>query len=146
MDELDQEPEEIPMEDVLAEIRHMLSKEILSPTASVEGAVSSAKSVQKPADVSSVERENLPPPSPSERSSISDTSKPDYFLLTPAMRCDIPIGAPSEAIQRQAQRVLSKLQQESRQPETLSPVLIAWLNANLPQMIEKVLAQKLHHS
>ena len=78
MDTIEQDPEEIPMDQVLAEIRQMLS-------AQTERAEDGPESVepQKTAPIA----EPPVPPRP-----VADVAKeaPEYFLLTPAMRCDLP--------------------------------------------------------
>ena len=129
MDTIEQDPEEIPMDQVLAEIRQMLS-------AQTERAEDGPESVepQKTAPIA----EPPVPPRP-----VADVAKeaPEYFLLTPAMRCDLPPDSElSETVQKQTTRVLNKLQQQSG--ADLSPALIEWLNANLPAMIEKVLEKR----
>ena len=124
MDNMEQDPEEIPMDQVLAEIRQMLSTQTLSPDEKpiYQSAEPTEKPVEKPLPVS-----DQPKP-----------TVPDYFLLTPAMRCDLPSDSElSETVQKQKTLVLNKLQQQSN--TELSPALIEWLNANLPAMIEKVL-------
>ena len=129
MDTIEQDPEEIPMDQVLAEIRQMLS-------AQTERAEDRPESVepQKTAPIA----EPPVPPRP-----VADVAKeaPEYFLLTPAMRCDLPPDSElSETVQKQTTRVLNKLQQQSG--ADLSPALIEWLNANLPAMIEKALEKR----
>ena len=72
---------------------------------------------------------------------VKTTASPteDYFLLTPAMRCDLPPNFElSQNVQRQTARVLNKLQQQTSGTD-LNPALINWLNENLPKIIEKAL-------
>ena len=132
MENTEQDPEEIPMDQVLAEIRLMLSAPGEAPKNE-----KSEKSASESSPSPRVEPVITAPSSPS----FSDRPKSiasDYFLLTPAMRCDLPPDSElSETIQRQTTRVLNKLQQQSA--AELSPALVDWLNANLPAMIEKVL-------
>lgn len=127
MDTMEQDPEEIPMDQVLAEIRQMLSAQTSS----------SDEQVSQPAEPipQNVDEPVLPPISDRVEAPASD-----YFLLTPAMRCDLPSDSElSEAVQKQTTRVLNKLQQQS--VTDLSPALVEWLNANLPEMIEKALSK-----
>ena len=132
--EEDQIPEEIPMDQVLAEIRQMLSQDTLPAMPVDHDTPNADKSADKTASLS----ETKP-----AVSSVQAPEKPDYFLLTPAMRCDLPrTNELSETVQRQTEKVLNKLQQQT--PElTLSPALEAWLNENLPAMLEKALAKTL---
>ncbi|MBR6411896.1 MAG: DUF2497 domain-containing protein [Alphaproteobacteria bacterium] len=131
MDDIEQDPEEIPMDQVLAEIRQMLSAQTTQTDKVEEPAINQKPEAKPP--VPPV----IPPPAPTLEKVKPE--EPDYFLLTPAMRCDLPPDSElSETVQKQTTRVLNKLQQQSS-PE-LSPALIEWLNANLPAMIEKVLA------
>ena len=84
MDNLEQDPEEIPMEQVLAEIRQMLSGE-----ASAEKPTE--PSFEKPAEPlpDTEKAQPVVPPAPTPTVPESPRSEaPDYFLLTPAMRCD----------------------------------------------------------
>ena len=70
-------------------------------------------------------------------------SIPEIFVLTPAMRCDIPVAkAMSQNVQKQTQKVLSKLQKDTVQSDALSPELITWLNKNLPDLIEKTVKER----
>ena len=114
MEDLEQDPEELPMDEVLAEIRQILSSKLAG---------------KEPAP-------SLPRFSPTPEPQSPAT---DYFLLTPAMRCDLPSDSElSQNVQRQTARVLNKLQQKAPMPD-LSPALIDWLNENLPKIIEKAL-------
>ena len=132
MENTEQDPEEIPMDQVLAEIRQMLSAPAEAPN-NEKNEKSDSESSPSPR----VEPVITAPSSPSFSDRPKSTA-PDYFLLTPAMRCDLPPDSElSETIQRQTTRVLNKLQQQSA--TELSPALVDWLNANLPAMIEKVL-------
>jgi len=131
MDDIEQDPEEIPMDQVLAEIRQMLSAQTTQTGKAEEPSITREPEAKQP--VPPV----VPPPAPTLEKVKPE--EPDYFLLTPAMRCDLPPDSElSETVQKQTTRVLNKLQQQSS-PE-LSPALIEWLNTNLPAMIEKVLA------
>jgi len=135
MDDMDQDPEEIPMDQVLAEIRQMLSAHTEAPDKPAEPVVEQniIPSVEEPVSPP------IPPVSP-----VADVRpiEADYFLLTPSMRCDLPPDSElSASVQKQTTRVLNKLQQQSA-AGTLSPELENWLNAHLPTMIEKVLANQ----
>ena len=122
MEDLEQDPEELPMDEVLAEIRHILS-------AKLEGKNISAD--EHPAILS----ENVI----HQKEPKEEISHLDYFLLTPAMRCDLPPDSElSQNVQRQTARVLTKLQQQTPAND-LNPALIDWLNENLPKIIEKAL-------
>ena len=118
MEDLEQDPEELPMDEVLAEIRQILSSKLAG----------------KEAPQGSSRFSDTLPPTPTISSSAAD-----YFLLTPAMRCDLPPDSElSQNVQRQTARVISKLQQKTPASD-LSPALIDWLNENLPKIIEKAL-------
>ena len=152
MEDLDKEPEEIPMDEVLSEIRQMLSSDMpIQDTERTEPTLSEEKQTRPEKEVPSVESPasaisdkvevQVPPPSP-RPSHI----EPDYFLLTPAMRCDLPSDNELSAqVKVQTQRVLSKLQQETPTLQ-LSPALEDWLSKNLPAIVEKVLDEKLKHN
>ena len=138
MDNMEQDPEEIPMEQVLAEIRQMLSAQT---TGEEKPEVSSFERGEPSTPVPEVPQSVVPPvaPMPESIPEPPKPEKPDYFLLTPAMRCDLPSDSElSETVQRQKALVLNKLQQQSA--TELSPALVEWLNAHLPAMIEKVLS------
>ena len=131
MDNLEQDPEEIPMDQVLAGIRQMLS-----PQTETQEEKQAFKLVLSPTQESAAFENPLPPISEKVKSPGDD-----YFLLTPAMRCDLPPDSElSEAVQKQTTRVLNKLQQQST--SELSPALMEWLNAHLPDMIEKELEKR----
>ena len=144
MENIEQDPEEIPMDQVLAEIRQMLmnpatpseNKEVSEPT-HPEPTLPSHPPVTASAPDSTMAP--VSPVIPSTPDPVAEKPKaPDYFLLTPAMRCDLPPDSElSETVQKQTTRVLNKLQQQSN--AELSPALVEWLNANLPAMIEKAL-------
>ena len=139
MEDLDQEPEEIPMEEVLAEIRRMLSAKVeekpTEQSASVQGSLSSTDEVVYNPPVKQAEVVSKKPTPTSELE--------DYFLLTPAMRCDdlFNSGSP-EQVKLQTQKVLQKLGQETVKVQ-LSPEVEAWLNQNLPAIVERVVAKQL---
>ena len=128
MEDLDKEPEEIPMDEVLSEIRQMLSSDMPAPDS---GRAEPTVSKSTPTT------ESVPRVTHFEA---------DYFLLTPSMRCDLPPDeALSDQVKVQTQRVLNKLQQGIPMPQ-LSPALEDWLNKNLPAIVEKVVEEKLKHS
>ena len=136
----EQDPEEIPMDQVLAEIRHMLSddnllKKKIYPEQQ-ENIIEPAQEIQPHIQPPKIMAESVQP----ER---AVPPKEDYFLLTPAMRCDLPSDSHlSVAVQQKAARVINKLQQKNTQ-QSLAPEVEAWLNNNLPQMVERVLTEKL---
>jgi len=138
MEDLDQEPEEIPMEDVLAEIRRMLSEKVETDTPKQSVSVQNDTPTTIESDFASVGKQDdalkkitLPP------------EVEDYFLLTPAMRCDALFDNSSpEQVKLQTQKVLQKLGQETVRVQ-LSPELEAWLNRNLPAIVERVVANQL---
>ena len=118
MENLEQDPEELPMDVVLSEIRRILTAQTENP--------------QKVENIEPVYSKEI----------ISKEMLTECFLLTPAMRCDLPSDAElSQTVQRQANKVLSKLQNPPGDPSSDSAV-IAWLKANLPQMIEDVMNKK----
>lgn len=132
MENTEQEPEEIPMEEVLAEIRHILSAEVKieknNETEKIEPVLTSPRIVQE-----------IPKLKPQQNLSQGN----EIFILTPAMRCDIPTSkALSQNVQKQTQKVLDKLQKGNTQTDNLSPELIAWLNKNLPDLIEKTVKER----
>ena len=134
MENIEQDPEEIPMDQVLAEIRQMLTNPDTMPADNVEN-----KSEPEPIRSEPVFAPAPPVVKPVAEAVSNKPKEPDYFLLTPAMRCDLPSDSElSETVQRQTTRVLNKLQQQSN--TELSPALVEWLNANLPGMIEKALS------
>lgn len=158
MDTLEQDPEEIPMEQVLAEIRQMLGTTD-SPSTNIKNTVQNRIDMPLASEKSVIGAPSQPtaPSIPDRNKSLESVSGPlnsvvsnstmvsqsteDYFLLTPAMRCDLPTDSElSQSVQKQTARVLNKLQQQS--VTDLSPALLEWLNANLPAMIEKVVSQK----
>ena len=110
--EEDQAPEEIPMDVVLSEIRQILTKDMDALDSQDKGV----------SPVAAAYRE-----------------EPDYFLLTPQMRCDLP---DTGTVREQTERVLSKLH-DRQDGCDLSPALEKWLNAHLPQMIEDILNRRL---
>ena len=139
MEELEQEPEEIPMEDVLAEIRRMLSAKVESDV------VDSSSGVQD--DTRAIDEVVYNPPSkqpePVSKALDSTVEVKDYFLLTPDMRCDdlFNQGSPAQ-VKLQTQKVLHKLGQGSEKIK-ISPELEAWLNQNLPTLIDRAVAKQL---
>ena len=127
MEDLEQDPEELPMDEVLAEIRHILSSKL------------SGKEPQQNIPQFSATTSTTGNDAPIKTQDTSSLSAPDYFLLTPAMRCDLPTDSElSQNVQKQTARVLSKLQQQTSAAD-LNPALIEWLNENLPKIIEKAL-------
>ena len=112
--EEDQAPEEIPMDVVLSEIRQILTKDI---------------------DAADLKKEPIAPAGSAIR------EDPDYFLLTPDMRCDLP-KAEVKTIHKRTEQILSKLQSRQNSVD-LSPALERWLNTHLPQMIEDILNRRL---
>ena len=150
MEDLEQEPEEIPMEEVLAEIRQMLSAEIKEEkTPEVEKTapvfvmpkVEPVFEKEEPVKVDAkpdTKVDPKPEPQPIK------VNIPEIFVLTPAMRCDIPVAkALSQNVQKQTQKVLDKLQKDTERTSQLSPELVEWLNKNLPSMIEKTVKERL---
>ena len=140
MEDIEQDPEEIPMDQVLAEIRQMLTSQNI-PVENTPSAVSKqTDAVLPPKDpiIPMSEKISLSPSPVAEKTKATS----DCFLLTPAMRCDLPPDSElSETVQKQTTRVLNKLQQKST--AELSPALIEWLDANLPGMVEKALSNHL---
>ena len=143
MEDLDKEPEEIPMDEVLSEIRQMLSSEMpVSDAERVEPKLDRKTLNKSESDKETKVVSNEVEPSTSSRTVHFE---PDYFLLTPSMRCDLPSDEElSDQVKVQTQRVLSKLQQGIPMPQ-LSPALEDWLNKNLPAIVEKVVEEKLKH-
>ena len=128
MEDLEQDPEELPMDEVLAEIRHILSSKLTGK----EPQRNIPQFSESPTPSANVDKT-------SQTLAIPAEPAPDYFLLTPAMRCDLPPDAElSQNVQKQTARVLSKLQQQTSATD-LNPALIDWLNENLPKIIEKAL-------
>ena len=110
--EEDQAPEEIPMDVVLSEIRQILTKDM------------DCSGPKKDRDIPTVHPR---------------AEEPDYFLLTPQMRCDLPDAG---TVQERTERVLSRLH-DRQDGCDLSPALEKWLNTHLPQMIEDILNRRL---
>ena len=128
MEDLEQDPEELPMDEVLAEIRHILSSKLSGK----EPAQDTPRFSQSPVPTTNID-------TPNQTVTVPCEPAPDYFLLTPAMRCDLPPDSElSQNVQKQTARVLSKLQQQTTASD-LNPALIDWLNENLPKIIEKAL-------
>jgi len=124
MEDLEQDPEELPMDEVLAEIRHILSSKLTEK----ETHKDIPQFLAKPSPGTDTATKTL---------SSSQSSDTDYFLLTPAMRCDLPPDSElSQTVKKQTAHVLNKLQQPT---VDLNPALIDWLNENLPKIIEKAL-------
>ncbi|MBQ7413784.1 MAG: hypothetical protein IJV07_05930 [Alphaproteobacteria bacterium] len=133
----EQDPEEIPMDQVLSEIRHMLSDDNLLKKQVVPEHPSDY--VDPPQTVQPVIASK---PEPVEQENVPKKEN-DYFLLTPAMRCDLPSDSElSASVQQQAARVINKLQQKNP-PQPLATEVEEWLRNNLPGMIERVLTEKL---
>ena len=149
MEDLENEPEEIPMEDVLAEIRQILSAEVkddkmpeIEKTAPVFVMPKIDSVIKKEEPVKVDVKPDIKVEPKAEPQPIK-VSIPEIFVLTPAMRCDIPVAkAMSQNVQKQTQKVLSKLQKDTVQTDTLSPELITWLNKNLPDLIEKTVKER----
>ena len=133
----EQDPEEIPMDQVLSEIRHMLSDDnFLKKQDDTEQRFDDGKLSQSAQSVVMSESE------PTRRTVVPQKEN-DYFLLTPAMRCDLPSDSElSASVQQQAARVINKLQQKNP-PQPLASDVEEWLRNNLPGMIERVLTEKL---
>ena len=126
MEDLEQEPEELPMDEVLAEIRQILSSKLSGkePAGNIPRFLTPTETVSD---------------TPAETVPTAAEPAEDYFLLTPAMRCDLPPDFElSQNVQKQTARVLNKLQQQTSGTD-LNPALINWLNENLPKIIEKAL-------
>ena len=113
-----QEPEEIPMDQVLAEIRQMLAPAV----------------ADKACDKKETRDQSVP-------ASVVVQAVEDYFLLTPEMRCDLPAADDlSTSVQQRAEQVIHKLARKTENAH-ISPELEAWLNAHLPAMVEKAVAE-----
>ena len=137
MEELEQEPEELPMEEVLAEIRQMLSAEVHE---NKEERKEPVFTMPKTDPIFHKTEERVSPRIVSQPIKIN---KPEIFVLTPSMRCDIPVAkALSQNVQKQTQRVLDKLQKDTNPEPQLTPELMAWLNSNLPSLIEKTVKER----
>ena len=120
------EPEELPMDVVLDEIRQML----LADTENDQK--SEPLQENEDVEVCEIPQKQIP-------------EEPDYFLLTPEMRCDLDEQKLelSEIIQKRTQQVVNKLNHQQNSDEIISPVLEKWLNENLPTLVEKAVAEKL---
>ena len=141
MEDIEQEPEEIPMEDVLAEIRQILSAEVKEDKKDTIEKIEPVFVMHE----ETAEKINEKKEIKKEFSSVV-LEKEEIFILTPAMRCDIPVAkALSQNVQKQTQKVLDKLQKGNTQADTtdsLSPELITWLNKNLPDLIERTVKER----
>ena len=133
MSELENDPEEIPMDEVLAEIRRILSEKAPDNEAAVESTVPAHKADQPTDDVTPI----------AEESPVSEPA--DCFILTPEMRCDLPAAFDStpvtseNAAPKQPSDILNRIQQKAQ--GTISPDAIAWLEANLPRLIDEALSR-----
>ena len=135
---MEQSPEELPMDQVLDEIRLMLMAESDSQNKQ------KATALDSPIRVSDIITQNESPKPDSVEKIAVKPPEPAYFLLTPAMRCDLPSDEVlSETVQRQLQRVMTKMQAQKQETDKISPELIAWLNTHLPALVEKVVSEKL---
>lgn len=129
------EPEELPMDVVLNEIRQML----LADT-------EKKQTEETPKNVTETEEvffEEVP-----VVEDVPQKDVEDYFLLTPEMRCDLVENKVelSDIIQKRTQQVVEKLNQQQslgNSEVVLSPALEGWLNKNLPELIEKAISEKL---
>lgn len=140
MEDFEQEPEEIPMEEVLAEIRQMLSAEVKEEPIKCDKKVEPVLGEFKETTIDTPKTPRVMQP----EKPIVIHKEPEIFILTPAMRCDIPVAkALSQNVQKQTQKVLDKLQKDAVAEPKLSPELIAWLNNNLPSLIEKTVKERL---
>lgn len=149
----DQEPQEVPMEQVLDEIRHMLmtdtrltSERSLSQGLDTETETqSSVRTVQA---LSEGEKSEI-------REPVFDL--PAYFLLTPEMRCDDPMASPTpnqtgvsggaatpqtDVVYARTRQILNRLQ-TAGSDMPVSPELERWLQSNLPALVEKIIAEKM---
>ena len=131
------EPEELPMDVVLNEIRQML----LADTEEKQSEESSK-------DITETEEVFFEDVSVITDVPKKDSKQEEYFLLTPEMRCDLVENKIelSDIIQKRTQQVMDKLNQQKSIDDSenvLSPALESWLNQNLPSLIEKAIAEKL---
>ena len=150
----DQEPQELPMEQVLGEIRHMLM---------TDARLTSEQPLSQEPDTetehtSSVWTDQVLSDAPESviREPVFDLS--DYFLLTPEMRCDGPTFSPSvsqetaaaggveeprtDDVHARTRQILNRLQTTA--PDIpVSPELERWLQAHLPALVEKIIAEKM---
>lgn len=149
----DQEPQEVPMEQVLDEIRHMLmtdtrltSERSLSQGPDTETETqSSVRTVQALSEGAETEI----------REPVFDL--PAYFLLTPEMRCDDPMASPTpkqtagsggtatpqtDVVHARTRQILNRLQ-TSGSDMPVSPELERWLQSHLPALVEKIIAEKM---
>ncbi len=131
------EPEELPMDVVLNEIRQML----LADTEEKQSEESSK-------DITETEEVFFEDVSVITDVPKKDSKQEEYFLLTPEMRCDLVENKIelSDIIQKRTQQVMDKLNQQKsidNSEVVLSPALESWLNQNLPTLIEKAIAEKL---
>jgi cell pole-organizing protein PopZ len=128
------EPDELPMDVVLDEIRQML----LADT-------ENKQSKELPKEVAKTEEVFFEDVSVVADVPEKETKQTEYFLLTPEMRCDLTENKVelSDIIQKRTQQVMDKLNQQQNVDETLSPALESWLSKNLPSLIEKAIAEKL---
>ncbi len=127
MDTEQQEPEELSPEEILMEIRRML-------TADMAG-------------------QPLPAVPTNDVYDKIETTVADYILLTPEMRCDDVFDGSSDresthAKARQLLDKLSRLKTGEGVPATSSPasteaVVTDWLNKNLPNMLNEIVSREI---
>ena len=143
MEELEKDPEEIPMEDVLAEIRRMLTAKVESDSSdSFDQAQKNELPKDEVVSAPVIPQESFGE-SPNVASKIDLPEDDDYFLLTPAMRCDSLFNhKTSEQVKLQTQKVLHKLGQRTEK-DRIPPELEAWLNKNLPEIVERAVAKQM---
>lgn len=117
--EEEQPPEEIPMDQVLAEIRQMLTKEMSGRTSSP---AESTVEISAPVQAKPVE-------------------KCDYFLLEPSMRCDSLFKMVFTPVPENSVTPSEHLPQRKLNAP-ISAELEVWLKTNLPSMIEEILSKR----
>lgn len=147
----DQEPQEVPMEQVLDEIRHMLMTDTRLTS---ERSLSQGPDTETQSSVRTVQA--LSEGAESEiREPVFDL--PAYFLLTPEMRCDDPMASPTpnqtgvsggtatpqtDVVQARTRQILNRLQ-TAGSDMPVSPELERWLQSHLPALVEKIIAEKM---
>ncbi len=125
--DIEQEPEELTPEEIMGEIRQMLMAD-LGESIPVE-AVAASMGAQP----------------------VTEAVE-DYFLLTPDMRCDHLFVPPVDKneVHKRAQQLLGKLsrlksgdkEEETAVQSTPDTAVTDWLNTNLPQMLEQIVARE----
>lgn len=147
----DQEPQEVPMEQVLDEIRHMLMTDTRLTS---ERSLSQGPDTETQSSVRTVQA--LSEGAESEiREPVFDL--PAYFLLTPEMRCDDPMASPTpnqtagsdgtatpqtDVVHARTRQILNRLQ-TAGSDMPVSPELERWLQSHLPALVEKIIAEKM---